>query len=157
VATRAAERAPLAGPGRIALVSELPIDRLIAALDRLDVDGAMALMAPDGRILTADGRRAKGSDAVRHLVADFLAALSSTTHKVTDKWHLDNVEIAEAEATYELRDGVRIGPLPRVFILREGEEGISDVRVYGAHERPLSEQGGREQGTWIGGRWLPPL
>jgi hypothetical protein len=138
-------------------MSESPIDRLIAALDRLDVDGATALLAPDGRILTADGRRAKGREGVRQLVADFLAAVSSTTHQITDQWHQDNVEIAEIEATYELRDGLQIGPLPRVFILREGEQGISDLRVYGAHERPLSEQASREQGTWIGGRWLPPL
>jgi hypothetical protein len=138
-------------------MSESPIDRLTVALDRLDVDGAMALLAPGGRLLTADGRRAEGSDAVRELLTEFLAQLHSTTHQITDQWHPDDVWIAEVEATYELRDGLQTGTLPRVFVLREGPGGVDDVRVYGAHERPLSEHRNGEEGLWVGARWLPPL
>jgi SnoaL-like domain len=138
-------------------MSESPVERLLAALDRLDVDGAMALLAPGGELATADGRRAGGRDAVRGLLTDFLGQLHETSHRITDQWHQGNVWIAEVEATYELRDGVQTGLLPRVFILREGEQGIGDLRVYGAHERPLSDQVGRDEGLWIGGRWLPPL
>jgi SnoaL-like domain len=134
-----------------------PLDRLLEALDALDVDAAMAMVAPDGRILTADGRRAEGADGVRDLVSDFLSTLRATTHRVSAEWHLDDVWIAEVDATYELRDGLQTGALPRAFILRDGPDGLSDVRVYGAHELPLSEFAIAQGPIRIGGRWVPAL
>lgn len=134
-----------------------PIASLIAAIDRLDVDAAMELVAPDAQLLTVDGRRAEGSEAVRALLADFLGKLRSTTHQITAQWHHDNVWIAEVEATYELPDWLQIGALPRVFVLREGSHGFIDLRVYGAHEHPITEHRTGEHGMHIGGRWTPAL
>jgi hypothetical protein len=138
-------------------MSESPIDRLLDAVDRLDVDGAMALVAPDVDFLTADGRRAHGAEAVRSLLTTFLAQLRATSHRVTAHWHQDNAWIAEVEATYELRDGVLTAQLPRVFILRDGPEGLTDVHVYGAHEHRLDDDSGAPEGLRIGGRWIPGL
>lgn len=117
----------------------------------------MALVAPDARLLTVDGRRAAGADAVRELLTDFLSTLRSTTHRVTAQWHQDNVWIAEVEASYELKDRRRIDALPRAFVLRDGPVGFADLRVYGAHERPLAEPSTGAKGMWIGDRWIPPL
>ncbi len=64
----------------------------------------MALMAPDVRMLVADGRRAEGTEAVRHLLGEFLGQLRSTTHQITAQWHEDDVWIAEVDASYELSD-----------------------------------------------------
>jgi hypothetical protein len=138
-------------------MSESPIDRLLAALDALDLDAAMALVAPDCRLLTADGRRAEGAEAVRRLLAEFLATLRSTRHVITAQWHQDNVWIAEVAATYELQDRLRLGRLPRAFVLRDGPDGVKDVRVYGAHERPLAEHRTGDEGMWVQNRWIPPL
>jgi hypothetical protein len=138
-------------------MSESPIDRLLAALDALDLDAAMALVAPDCRLLTADGRRAEGAEAVRRLLAEFLATLRSTRHVITAQWHQDNVWIAEVAATYELQDRLRLGRLPRAFVLRDGPDGVIDVRVYGAHERPLAEHRTGDEGMWVQNRWIPPL
>ncbi len=138
-------------------MSESPIDRLLAALDALDLDAAMALVAPDCRLLTADGRRAEGTEAVRRLLGEFLATLRSTRHVITAQWHQDNVWIAEVEATYELQDRLRLGRLPRAFVLRDGPDGVIDVRVYGAHERPLAEHRTGDEGMWVQNRWIPPL
>jgi hypothetical protein len=52
---------------------------------------------------------------------------------------------------------MRTSPLPRVFVLREGPDGIADLRVYGSHERWLMEHRTGEEGMWIGERWIPPL
>jgi len=134
-----------------------PIAQLLAAIDKLDVDAAMALVAPDGRLLAVDGRRAEGSESVRDLLTDFLAKLRSTTHRITAEWHQDDVWIAEVEATYELLDWLQIQALPRAFVLREGPEGFVDLRVYGAHERPLAEHRTGAEGMRVGGRWIPPL
>jgi SnoaL-like domain len=138
-------------------VAESPISQLLSALDRLDVDGAMALFAPDARILMADGRRAEGAQGIRALLEGFVEAIRQTSHEVTAEWHPDGVWIAEVSASYHLKDRLRTGALPRIFVIRAGKRGIDDARVYGAHEHPLDEHHGGEEGMWLGGRWIPPL
>jgi hypothetical protein len=138
-------------------VNESPIDQLLGAVDQLDLDAAMALIAPDGRLLTPDGHRADGTAAVRALLSDFLVTVRSTTHRITAQWHQDNVWIAEVDATYVLNDGLQIKALPRAFVLRVGPDGIADLRVYGAHERPLTDHRTDQGGLRIGERWIPPL
>jgi hypothetical protein len=138
-------------------VSESPIEQLLGALDRRDLEALMALMAPDARLLTVDGRRAEGTAGVRELLADFLATLRSSKHTVTAQWHQGDVWIAEFEGTYELPDRSKIGALPRACVLRAGADGIAELHAYGAHENQLSDRGTGEQGMRIGGRWIPPL
>jgi hypothetical protein len=139
------------------MVTQSPIDRLFAVIDTLDVQAVTALFAPDGRLLTADGRRAQGTEPVTQLLTEFVATLRSTTHRITAQWHPDDVWIAEIEATYELQDWLLIPAVPRAIVLREGPDGIADLRIYGAHEHPLSEHRTGDEGTRIGTRWVPPL
>lgn len=136
-----------------------PIEPLLAAIDRLDLDGAMALMAPDCSLQTVDGRSAGDAGGVRALLGDFLAQLRSTSHRITAHWHEHDVWIAEVEGSYELRDWLRLERLPRVFIVRSHGDAITEMRVYGAHEPPLSQHGTEDDGGGliIGGRWVPPL
>jgi uncharacterized protein (TIGR02246 family) len=138
-------------------MNESPIDTLLAALDEFDADAAAAMFEPDGRFLAADGRTADGTEAIRALLTSFLGALRSTTHTITAQWHQDAVWIAEVDADYVLRDHLQITALPRVFVLREGPDGVSDLRTYGAHERQLAEHDPTGGGLWISGRWIPPL
>jgi SnoaL-like domain len=138
-------------------VTESPIEQFLGAVDNLDVEGVMALVAPDVSILVADGRSANGKEAVRELVAEFLGALRSTSHRITAQWHQDNVWIAEVDASYELQDRWEMNALPRMFVLRMGPDGIADLRAYGAHERPLTEHRTGEEGIRVGGSWIPPL
>lgn len=140
-----------------AAMSESPIEQLLDAIDRLDLEGAIALMAPDARVLVADGRRAEGTAAVGDLFREFLGQLRSTTHRITAQWHEDDVWIAEVDASYELRDWLQLNELPRAFIVRVGPSGVSELRAYGAHERRLSDRPTGEEGMWVGGRWIPPL
>src|SRR5207302_1332803 len=88
--------------------------------------------APNARLLTADGRRAEGREAVRELLASFAADLRSTSHRIIAQWHQDNVWIAEVEASYELRDWFQLNALPRAFILHHGPDGIDEqLLVFG--------------------------
>jgi hypothetical protein len=73
------------------------------------------------------------------------------------KWHEDDVWIAEVDASYELRDWLRLTGLPRAFILRAGTDGVSELKAYGAHEHQLSNHPTGGKAMWIGGRWVPPL
>jgi len=137
-------------------MSGSPLDAFLRAVDDLDADAVMALMAPDCRLLTADGRRAVGTEAVRALIGGFLATLHSTTHRVTAEWHVDGVWIAEVDAGYEFKDRLRVGNLPRAVVARGGPDGLGDVRVYGAHEDRLDDDGSAG-GLMFAGRWLPSL
>lgn len=134
-----------------------PLEQLLEAIDARDVDAVMALLGPQPRVLVVDGRHAEGTDAVRELLTEFMATLRSTTHHITDQWHIDDVCIAQVEADYELQDWLQLNALPRAFILRLQGERIIDVRVYGAHEQRLSDIPTGEEGLWVGRRWIPPL
>lgn len=138
-------------------MTDSPIQRLVDSMDRLDVDALLGLFTPTGRLMTADGRHAQGAEELRSLLSEFFGALRSTTHTITAEWHQDNVWIAELDASYELRDWLQLSELPRVFIVREGPDGIDDLRVYGAHEHPIAEHRTGEEGMWVGSRWIPPL
>jgi SnoaL-like domain len=134
-----------------------PVTQLLAAIDRLDVDAALALAAPDCRLLTVDGRRAQGAEEVRQLLRAFMSSLRSTAHRITSEWHVDDVWIAEVEASYELRDWLQMNDLPRVFVLRGSPNGLVDIRVYGARERPLDDHRTGDEPMRVGGRPLLPL
>lgn len=138
-------------------MTQSPIEQVLAALDRLDVDGAVALLSPEVRMLLVDGRRATGSGPARELLASFMAQLRSTAHHITAQWHQDDTWIAEVESSYELRDHLRLDSIPRAFVVQASDAGITDLRVYGAHEQGLADQGSDRGGIWVGGRWLPPL
>jgi hypothetical protein len=138
-------------------VPDEPIEQLLRAIDALDVEGVLALAAPDVRLLTVDGRRSAGTAGMRELLTSFLASLRASTHRITAQWHEDDVWIAEVDATYELKDLTRLGVLARAFIVRAGPQGLSEVRVYGAHERPLGDLSSHEHELRLGGHWIPPL
>ncbi len=134
-----------------------PIEQFLTAIDQLDRVSAMALFAPEVRLLTADGRRSTGTEAAQQLLSEFLSELRSTNHRITDQWHVDDVWIAEVDASYELRDWLALADLPRIFVARMGSDGIADLRIYGAHERSLMDHRTGEEGMWIGTRWIPPV
>ncbi len=127
------------------------------AVDKLDLESVMALLGPRIHLLTADGRRAEGTEAARELLMACVGTLRSAAHEITAQWHLDNVWIAEAEASYEFQDWLQLNALPRAFVVCEGQDGISDLRIYGAHEQPLTDHRTGEEGLLVGGREIPPL
>ena len=89
---------------------------------------------------------------MRVLLDQFLSDLRSASYQLTAQWHQDGVWIAEALATYEMRDWLRLERLPRVFVVEAGADGISAVRVYGANERPLERLPDRRR---VIPRWRP--
>jgi SnoaL-like domain len=137
-------------------VERSPLVELLTAIDKLDVEAAMALCAPDCTFMTVDGRHAEGRPAVTRLLTDFLSVLRSTSHQITAHWQQDDVWIAEVSASYELRDRLRLEQLRRAFFVTTGAGGIRHVRVYGANERQLVDRGDTEP-MRMGGRMILPL
>ena len=50
-------------------MTDSPIQALLEAFDDLDLERVLVLIAPECRVLVADGRRAEGREAVRELVS----------------------------------------------------------------------------------------
>ncbi|HEX6395018.1 MAG TPA: nuclear transport factor 2 family protein [Acidimicrobiales bacterium] len=138
-------------------MDQSPIERILSAVDRLDVDGAVATLTDDCRMMLVDGQRVAGRDHVRTVLADFFGGLRSTSHKVISEWHEGDTWIAEMEASYELRNWLLVERVPRAMFLRHTSDGVSDIRFYGAHERSIIDRGGDPDAMRIGGRWIPPL
>jgi ketosteroid isomerase-like protein len=138
-------------------VADSPISAVLDGFRALDVDATVKLFAPDGRLMTTTGEFAEGTDEVRTALAGFMAPLRATTYEVSTTWHPeDDVWIAELDAHYELKDGERHGPYPRAIVARSDEHGITDLRIYGSHELPLTAHlPYREVSTGHG--WLPTL
>ncbi len=138
-------------------LTDSPLAALVTALGQLDVDRAMALCSSDCRLATADGRGAAGLDEMRALLTHFFADLRSASYEVTAQWHQDNVWFAEVLANYEMRDWLRLERLPRAFVVRTDDAGICDVRVYGAHERRLTDYRTGAEPYRVGGQVVLPL
>jgi ketosteroid isomerase-like protein len=131
---------------------------VLRALDALDLDSAVALFAPDASLTTAFGDAAQGRDRVRDVLGEFLRELRATHHEITSEWHPeDGVWIAEMSATYELSDFSQRGPYQRAIILRASDGGITEMRIYGAHELRLPEAGRQYAEVRAAGGWLPTL
>jgi hypothetical protein len=114
------------------------------------------MLAPDVEMLVADGRRASGLEAGLELIDDAVGSNREMAHEFTNVWHTEGVWIAEVSARYVLRDWHELRDVPRVFIAREGADGISELRVYGANEHPMHELMEQEE-MRIGGRPMMPL
>ena len=84
---------------------ESPIAMFLTAVDSFDLDAAMSSFTSDARLLISDGRKVEGSKSVRTLLEGFLGQLRSVTHEIQAEWHVDDVWIAEATASYELQIG----------------------------------------------------
>lgn len=131
---------------------------VLRAIDSLDLDGAVALFAPDGSLTSVYGDTAAGREQVQAVLGVFLRALRTAHHDVTSEWNPESgVWIAEMSANYELSDYSRRGPFQRVMILRAGDAGIEQLHIYGAHELPLTEDGRPYREVHGPHGWLPTL
>lgn len=136
-----------------------PIQAVLRSLDAIDLDGAVELFAPDGLLTTVFGDRAQGRDRVRAMLGTFLEGLRASHHELEAEWNAqDGVWLAQVSATYELSDFSRRGPYERAIILRVDDAGITELRIYGQHERPLAESGHGYVEVHDAHRgWLPTL
>jgi hypothetical protein len=121
-------------------VSDSPVQAVLRALDAIDLEGAVEQFAPDGVLTTVFGDRAEGRERVREVLGAFLQGLRGARYDIAAEWNPQSgVWLAETSATYELTDFSRRGPYERALILRARDAGITELRIYGQHERPLAE------------------
>ena len=134
-----------------------PIEQMLSAVDRMDLDAAVSLLAADCKFLGTDGQRAEGTEEVKEMLSGLFSGLRSMSHKVLSEWREGDIWIAELAGTYELRNWLRLESLPRAAFVRRTELGITDARFYGAHEQSITEHDTDGEAFRMGGRWIPPL
>lgn len=140
-------------------MADSPIQAVLGALDELDLDGTVAQFAANGLLTTVFGERAAGRERIRELLGTFLDGLRASRRELESEWNPEaGVWLAQVSATYELTDFSRRGPYERLIILRSGDAGIQELRIYGQHELPLSAAGrGYVEVHGAHRGWLPTL
>ena len=112
----------MTGPGRFA--------DLFAAIDAGDVDAFMEWLTDDCSFVYGSSEPVRGADAVRAVVAGFLAGFSSVAHRLDASWEADGTAITEGAVTYTLSDGTTV-TLPFCNVFRLAADGrIRDYRIY---------------------------
>ena len=102
-------------------------ERLIAAIARadagLDLEGFLALLAPDVVMRIGSQAELRGKEAVREAIAGLFGGMrAGIRHTVSRAWGDGDVLVYQAEATFPLRDGRDI-TLPYVNVLDLGAGG----------------------------------
>lgn len=117
----------------------------------------MSMFAPNPSVMTPFGAEATGYEQVREALSEFFGELRTTEHLIAAEWNPEpGVWVAELSATYELQDYSRRGPYRRAVVVRAGDDGVTQLRIYGSHELPLLETGEYQEVRGPHG-WLPTL
>ncbi|HSN54441.1 MAG TPA: nuclear transport factor 2 family protein [Candidatus Sulfomarinibacteraceae bacterium] len=112
----------MTGPGRFA--------GLFAAIDAADVDAFMGWLTQDCSFVYGSSEPVRGADAVRALVAGFLASFRRVTHRVDSSWEADDAGVTEGLVTYITADGREV-TLPFCNVFHLAADGrIRDYRIY---------------------------
>lgn len=105
------------------------IDRLFAAIDRKDTAAFLAFLSPDATFRFGNLDPVHGYPAIAQAVAQFFAALRGLSHRLEDRWLLDDAAVVTGMVTYTRHDGSELRvPFANVFRLHQG--GISDYRIF---------------------------
>lgn len=104
--------------------------KVFAAVDALDNDAMLELLAPDAVQVFGNQEPLMGRDAISAANKAFATMVAGVRHDITREWYQDNDAIVEANVTYQRLDGGLVN-LPVVSIYRTDENGlIEDYRVF---------------------------
>ncbi len=103
---------------------------MFAAVDALDNDAMLELLAPDPVQVFGNQEPLMGRDAINAANKAFATMVAGVRHDITREWYQGNDAIVEANVTYQRLDGGLVN-LPVVSIYRTDENGlIEDYRVF---------------------------
>lgn len=107
----------------------LDIEELFASIDRMDTEGFLGFITPDGRFRFGSAPAVQGHAAIGEAVGGFFSSIAALKHElhriVTD----DGVAIVEGVVNYTRHDGSEI-PLPFADVFEVEGDLVSDYRIY---------------------------
>ena len=103
---------------------------LFADIERLDANAWAEHLAPDAVMRLGNAEPVCGRDRCREAMAAFYDRIDGLRHDMIEQWEHGEAVIVEASVTYTRTDGIDV-TVPAVTIYRtDGEDLISDYRVY---------------------------
>ncbi|GAA0948881.1 hypothetical protein GCM10009554_46980 [Kribbella koreensis] len=105
-------------------------ESVFALVDKQDVQGIGALLAPRARFAIGNREPADGRDEIVATQGIFFTLVQGLRHELLREWAVDDTTIAETSVTYTRLDG-RDVTVPAVSIWTVDEAGlITDFRVF---------------------------
>ena len=109
-------------------MEDLP-HRLLAAVDRKDMDEFLGFIARDARFRFGSAPPVTGHDAIRDAVGGFFASIAGLSHALKRVVSSGSALLIEGEVTYTRHDNSEI-TLPFVNVLEIEDRLISDYKIY---------------------------
>lgn len=103
-------------------------ERLVAAMEQFDLDGAVAWFSPKARLYFCGMRVASGRPAIRRLLLPWFANLEDFRHRTIALWSAGGVSVVEADVRYRSAGRCPVS-IPVTSILRWSGGQIEDCRV----------------------------
>ncbi|MBM7788981.1 nuclear transport factor 2 family protein [Tenggerimyces flavus] len=104
--------------------------KVFAAVDALDSDALLALLAPNAVQVFGNQEPLIGHAEIGAANKAFTTMVAGVRHQITREWYQGNDAIVETNVTYHRLDGGFVN-LPVVSIYRTDENGlIEDYRVF---------------------------
>jgi ketosteroid isomerase-like protein len=125
------------------------VTEMFAAIDRMDVEALIVLMAEDSWQRFGNAEPLHGHQAIREANHAFLGSLASIHHEITDIWESDAGIVCRLRVTYGRRDGQTV-TIPGVTIFKEQGGLISEYQVY-FDVAPVFADSGSSIGAEAGG------
>ncbi len=104
-------------------------NRLLAAVDRRDMDQFLGLIAQDARFRFGSAPPVVGHDAIRDAVGGFFASIAGLSHTLKQVISSGSTLLMEGDVTYTRHDNSDI-TLPFVNVLEIEDRLIVDYKIY---------------------------
>ena len=98
-------------------------------VDRMDMDGYLALHTDEVRFRFANAPTTTGKDPIREGLTQLWGSIAGLRHDIVQTWDTDVAGISEANVVYTRKDGSQVG-IPATSILRKRGDLVDDVRIY---------------------------
>ena len=102
---------------------------LFKAIDSKDVQGFIAMLAPDCTFKFGNLPAVNGAAAIEQFVAGFFESIDSLSHEIQDSWNVADGLICHGLVSYTRKDG-SVLTVPFANILKSGATGIDEYLIY---------------------------
>lgn len=105
------------------------ITELFRSIDNKDLQGFIALLAPDCTFRFGNQPAVNGASAIEDYVSGFFGSIAALSHEIMDSWDVPGGVVCHGRVSYTRQDG-SILTVPFANILKLSPAGIADYRIF---------------------------
>jgi ketosteroid isomerase-like protein len=122
------EQGDLITKGRDLAVSEW-IREYFRTVDRMDMEGYLALHTDDVRFRYGNAPTTIGKEAIRAGLTQLWGSIGGLRHDIARTWDTEDSGVSEANVVYTRKDGSQVG-IPATTVMRKRGNLVEDIRIY---------------------------